>query len=147
MESNLNMIKKYYKEKKKTWALKKTYYAEGGLWGDEYGYELAKPYTIEEVEEAEKEFGEKYPTSLVIYLTQVSREIFADSYPVIFGLPTDDDDIDPLITEKDSMGEDDGMYWTDEEEELYEKTKKELKERMDNPKLISHEEVKKRLNL
>jgi len=87
-------IRDYYRQKKEVWAKGKSYYQGHPEWGTEKifgsdepaGYELKAPYTVEEVECYEETLGVKLPADLKTYLTEVSRELFVASYPMIFSL-------------------------------------------------------------
>lgn len=59
-------------------------------WGELYGYNLAPPYSEEEIIQSEKIIKVRLPDILRNYLLYVSREIFYTQYPVICELPTED---------------------------------------------------------
>lgn len=86
----MDTIRDFYVQKKRKWANCFDYYSPKRRWGehDEYGFELAPPYSQEEVECCLQSKCITLPSGLYQYLTLVSREIFTDSYPVIFDLDT-----------------------------------------------------------
>jgi hypothetical protein len=78
---DINKIKTFYSNKKTKWAEQSSCYSSEKKWGEYYGYVLAESYTLAEVEKFEKDKNISLPEDLKIYLTQVSREVFASSYP------------------------------------------------------------------
>lgn len=89
-------IKNFYTSKKERWALTKSYYSPNDIWAEcssddghpnrKYGYKLLDPYTEEEVILFEKKMGIELPSDLRYYLINVSRELFAGGYPLVFPL-------------------------------------------------------------
>lgn len=88
MENKWAHVRERVKAKKEKWAQQPTYYRRIAKWGDieDYGFTLQEPYTREEVEEAETLSGIELPTDLKEYLIFVSRELFEESYPIVFSL-------------------------------------------------------------
>lgn len=83
-------VRAFYSKRKEDWAKTKSYYSGNPEWGIQYGYQLAPPYSVQEVEQSEALMGCTFPDDLRDYLTTVSRELFAGGYPMIFHLPQGD---------------------------------------------------------
>jgi hypothetical protein len=86
---DIDKIKTFYTNKKIKWADSLDYYTPQNKWGERYGYELAKPFTLEEVDEFEKKNCINLPKDFKIYLIQVSKEIFVSMYPTKINLNID----------------------------------------------------------
>lgn len=89
MYINCEEVKAYYSHLKRKWSQKDSYYKPSRKLGEEYGYELKEPYTLEEVEEYERTMGYTLPAPLKEYLTLVSCELFVSYYPYVFNLEKD----------------------------------------------------------
>jgi hypothetical protein len=81
-----NKLREFYREKKRTWAKTFDYYTPSRPWGEHYGYDLAEPYSDDEIYQYEQRNGFKIPRDLKHYLKKVSREIYVDGYPTIVKL-------------------------------------------------------------
>lgn len=78
-------IKDFYTHKKIDFAKKLSYIEGSPPWGNYFGFDLAKPYTELEVQDIEAILGFDLPLDLSFYLLRVSRELFTEAYPIIFG--------------------------------------------------------------
>lgn len=108
-----NTVRSYLKTKKEEFASKLSYCTPPKPWGEEYGYTLADPYTLEEIEAYEKHIDERLPEDLRKYLLYVSREfVYDSSYPQICHL-TKDNGICKIPEDKDFIYID---YDNDEDE-------------------------------
>lgn len=95
-------IKSFYSSKKEKWALTKSYYSGNPIWANcssyghpdgKYGYILLEPYLEDEIMLYEKRLGIELPTDLHDYLLIVSRELFSGSYPMVFILQDNGNDL------------------------------------------------------
>ena len=78
--------REYYKEKKRLFANKKSYYNNRDKdWGEIYGYDLAEPYSEMEIHVYEQKYNIKLPLELRNYLINISRETIG-YYPYIVQL-------------------------------------------------------------
>jgi hypothetical protein len=85
-DNEIKIVRNYYSNKKKEFANRKTYYSDGKLWGDTYGFDLSEPYSVEEVETFEISNKLQLDPNFKKYLTEISKELFVYSYPIIFKL-------------------------------------------------------------
>lgn len=86
----MDTIRDFYVRKKLDWANSFDYYHPKRRWGehDKYRFELAPPYSQEEVDQCLQSKWITLPSTLYQYLVLVSKEIFINSYPIIFDLET-----------------------------------------------------------
>jgi len=101
-QSEIDLIRKFYSNKKTKFANNQSYYHNKQLWGEIYGFELKDPYTENDVNAFEKMNGILLDNNLKMYLTKISREIFVSDYPCEFDFDVVYDDDGQYIT----IGED-----------------------------------------
>lgn len=76
----------YYENLKIDFANKKSYYGNRDQnWGEKYGYTLAEPYNLIEIQNYEKKYNITIPPDLRNYLLNISRETIG-AYPYIVEL-------------------------------------------------------------
>jgi hypothetical protein len=73
-------------ERRTRWAESKSYYEGKPQWGIQYGYDLAGPFSEEEVSSCEEKNDIVLPADFRYYITHCSKEMFTYAYPVVLNL-------------------------------------------------------------